>query len=137
MSATASDDAARLGPWYYPARYLHRAVTPLKPIVPTYPPANVDSRGRVVIRLFVDETGQVNRYDVLEATPPAAFEDSVVRAFVDDARYAPGLIAGYAVRGILIAEVNFDPGAPPSANLSIMDVGHPLQLPMRALGREN
>lgn len=102
------------GPWYYPARYLHRRVTVLQPIEPKVPTAAGDMRGKVALVLRVSRSGTVDGYDILESEPPGFFEQSVIDAFASE-RYAPGLIAGTPVRGLLHVEVLFEPGEAPKA----------------------
>ncbi|GAB2180549.1 hypothetical protein DLREEDagrD3_07720 [Denitratisoma sp. agr-D3] len=104
------------GPWYYPARYLHRHVTPLRPIWPDYPAAAQNTAGSVTLLLLVNEEGKVDRYRIESAEPPGVFDDAVIRAFTGET-YAPGLIAGMPVKGQLQAEVSFEPGQPPRLNL--------------------
>lgn len=134
---TGPNISGPLGPWYYPARYLHRKVTPLKPIWPDYPPEAETVAGRVTILLFVNEFGEIDRYRIESAEPAGIFEASVIEAFVEKARYAPGMITGYPVRGQLLAEVSFEPGAPPSVDFSIMGTAKPLQVPASSRGKEN
>jgi len=105
-----------VGPWYYPARYLHRHPSPLKPIWPDYPASAQDLSGRVTILLLINEEGKVDQYRIQEAAPDGVFEPAVIRAFTE-ARYAPGMIAGMAVKSQLLAEVSFTPGAPPRMQL--------------------
>lgn len=93
--------------------------------------------GRVTILLFVNEHGEIDRYRIEAAEPAGVFEASVIKAFVDEARYAPGLITGYPVRGQLLAEVSFEPGAPPSIDFSIMGTAQPVQAPVSSRGKEN
>lgn len=126
-----------LGPWYYPARYLHRRVTPLKPIWPIYPPQAETVGGHVRILLFVNEHGGIDRYQIESAEPAGVFEAAVIHAFVEEARYAPGMITGYPVRAQLLAEVRFEPGAPPQIDFSIMGTAQPLQAPASSRGSEN
>lgn len=124
------------GPWYYPARYLHRRPTPLKPIWPDYPESLENQHGRVRILLLINEEGDVDQHRIEVSDPPGMFDATVVAAFTT-ARYAPALIAGYKVKSQLLAEVSFEPGAPPRADFSIMGTAGPIQLPASALGREN
>ncbi len=124
------------GPWYYPARYLHRRPTPLKPIWPDYPESLEDQHGRVRILLLINEEGDVDQHRIEVSEPPGMFDAAVVAAFTA-ARYAPALIAGYQVKSQLLAEVSFEPGAPPRADFSIMGTAGPIQLPASSLGREN
>lgn len=142
LPATA-DTAAHSGPsgmfpwpWYYPARYLHRRPTPLKPIWPDYPESLKDQHGRVRILLLINEEGVVDQHRIEVSDPPGMFDAAVVAAFTT-ARYAPALIAGYQVKSQLLAEVSFEPGAPPRADFSIMGTARPIQLPASSLGREN
>lgn len=105
------------GPWYYPARYLHRHVTVLHPIEPTVPPGAGDLRGRVAMVLRVNPKGAVDGYEILDSEPLGFFEKSVIEAFAYE-QYAPGLIAGTPVRGQLHVEVVFEPGEVPKAVLN-------------------
>lgn len=116
-----ADTTGPFGPWYYPARYLHRHVTPLHPIRPDYPEASQRIAGHVVILLFVNEHGGVDRHEILAAEPAGIFEGAVIEAFALHARYAPGLITGYPVRGQLRAEVLFMPGEIPTATFPLID----------------
>jgi protein TonB len=100
------------GPWYYPASYLHRHVTVLRPIEPKIPTGAGDLRGRVVLMLKVNQQGSVDSYEIITAEPPGFFENAVIDAFATE-QYAPGLIANQAVRGLLQIEVFFEPGAAP------------------------
>lgn len=100
------------GPWYYAARYLHRRVTPLRPIRPDYPPLFSDVAGHVVLLLFINEHGRVDTYRIESAEPAQIFDEAVLKAFVNE-RYAPGLITGYPVKSQLLVEVSFQPGSDP------------------------
>lgn len=121
-SASRSIDAAAglsgvvSGPWYYPARYLHRRPTPLRPIRPDYPPQANDVSGRVVLLLFINEKGTVDSHRILKAEPPRLFEDAVISAFVGE-RYAPGLILAQAVKSQLLLEVFFEYGTGARVNV--------------------
>lgn len=105
------------GPWYYPAHNLHRHVTVLHPIEPKIPPGIGDLRGKVSMLLKVSPQGTVDSYEILDAEPPGIFEQSVIDAFSSEL-YAPGLIAGQAVRGLLHIEVNFEPGVAPKTTIN-------------------
>jgi outer membrane biosynthesis protein TonB len=105
------------GPWYYAARYLHRRPTPLRPIRPAYPPLASDIAGNVVLLLFINERGTVDTHRILKAEPAGIFENAVVPVFIAE-RYAPGLIAGQAVKSQLLVEVSFEPGA--EARVSVL-----------------
>lgn len=124
------------GPWYYPARYLHRRPTPLKPIWPAYPEELATISGRVIILLLINDAGAVDQYRIESSEPPGVFDASVIAAFTA-AQYAPALITGYRVKSQLIAEVSFEPGAPPRADFSIMEPIRPIQDAGKSLGKEN
>lgn len=114
--ATAAVNGLIPGPWYYPARYLHRRPTLLKPIRPSYPPEAETIPGQVQLLLLINESGGVDSYHIIEAQPPGIFDDAVIDAFARE-RYAPGLITGYPVKSQLLVEVIFEPGSAPQANL--------------------
>lgn len=118
--ASASGQAPGLvfGPWYYPARWLHRRPTPLKPIQPEYPRTLAETPGRVTLLLFINEAGTVDRYQLVTPEETDDFATSAIAAF-REARYAPGMITGYAVRSQLLVEVVFEPGQPPTVGLPI------------------
>lgn len=104
------------GPWYYPAKWLHRRPSPLKPIQPEYPVGFSEASGRVLLLLFINEEGTVDRHQLLSPTQEDAFAASAIRAF-SAARYAPGMITGHVVRSQLLVDVTFEPGQTPSVGL--------------------
>lgn len=70
--------------------------------------------GKVVIRLFIDESGKVERVVTLSADPPGHFERPAEEAF-RAARFSPGMKDGRAVKVQITLEVNFEhPPAPGS-----------------------
>lgn len=76
---------------------------------PEYPEAAVRRflSGRVVVRLYLDEDGEVEKVDVVNAEPPGYFEDAAVRAFLAS-RFSPGMKNGRPVKVQMTLEVNFD-----------------------------
>lgn len=104
------------GPWYYPARYLHRRPSPLKPIWPEYPPEAQTLSGQIVLLLMINEKGGVDSYRIVESQPPGVFDDAVINAFSRET-YAPGLITGYQVKSQLLVEIIFEPGALPQTSI--------------------
>ena len=115
-SATSPANGLFPGPWYYPARYLHRHPSPLKPIWPEYPPEAQTLSGQIVLLLMINEKGSVDSYRVIESQPPGVFDGAVVNAFSREA-YAPGLITGYPVKSQLLVEITFEPGVLPKTNI--------------------
>jgi protein TonB len=95
-------------PAYVPAGQLDPPPRPLGDIEPVYPPEAGYQSGKVVLRLLINETGVVDRVDVLRATPPGLFEASAHDAFAA-ARFAPGRLAGIAVKCEMTIEVDFTP----------------------------
>jgi protein TonB len=96
------------GPVYHQPGELDPPPRPLQDIEPVYPPEAGFQPGTVVLRLFIDETGTVDRVDVLQATPAGMFENAARTAFAA-ARFSPGLLAGIAVKCQLTIEVEFTP----------------------------
>ena len=96
------------GPVYHLAGELDPPPRPLQDIEPEYPPEAGFQPGSVVLRLYIDETGSVDRVDVLRAAPPGLFENAARTAFAA-ARFSPGRIAGIAVKCQLTIEVEFTP----------------------------
>lgn len=97
------------GPWYFSARYLHRRPSMLRAIVPPYPEEASQISGRVIIVLFINEKGEVDRYQIAAAEPERLFEQVVIDTFVGE-KYSPGMIAGESVKSQLAIEVTFEPG---------------------------
>jgi len=111
LRAAARDAAAPArapGPIYHVAGELDPPPRPLHDIEPVYPPEAGFQPGTVVLRLYIDETGAVERVDVLQGTPPGLFENAARTAF-EAARFSPGRIAGIAVKCQLAIEVEFTP----------------------------
>ncbi|HUP07491.1 MAG TPA: TonB family protein [Caldimonas sp.] len=93
---------------YHLAGELDPPPRPLDDIEPVYPPEAGFQPGAVVLRLYIDESGTVERVDVLQANPPGLFENAARTAFAA-ARFSPGRIAGIAVKCQLTIEVEFTP----------------------------
>lgn len=101
-------------------RYLPRpllSVPPrtLAPIVVAYPEGSVQlDHASVVLSLFIDEHGVVNRVRVDEGEQlPASFQEAAMSAF-RDARFVPGELEQQAVKAHIRVEVRFDAGPLPS-----------------------
>ena len=73
-----------------------------------YPESAGNQQGRVRLRLFVNENGEVDEVLVVTAVPPGFFEEAAIRAF-SLARVSPGLQAGRAVKFQMVVEVDFVP----------------------------
>ena len=75
-------------------------------VEPQFPALALAPTGRVVLRLYVDESGRVDRIAVESGDPTGAFEQAAREAF-GAARFRPGRKAGVAVKSLLRIEVNF------------------------------
>jgi TonB family protein len=99
---------------YYTTRELDGIPGPLTQIEPAYPESAARRHlgGSVVVRLFIDEGGHVERVVTLRADPPGYFEESVRQAF-GVARFTPGIRKGRPVKAQLTLAVSFDAPPPP------------------------
>jgi protein TonB len=99
---------------YYPVRELDVRPGVTRNIEPEYPEAAArrSLSGKVVIRLYIDEKGSVERVETLRADPPGVFEQSAERAF-RAAHFTPGMKAGRAVKTRMTIEVRYDSPPPP------------------------
>lgn len=99
--------AARRASYLLSAR-LDTPPEPLMDIQAEYPESAGNQQGRVRLRLFVNENGEVDEVLVVTAVPPGFFEEAAIRAF-SLARFSPGLQAGRAVKFQMVVEVDFVP----------------------------
>lgn len=115
LHAAAAEPAGPASSRYYPVRELDVRPGITKSIEPEYPAAAArrSLSGKVVIRLYIDEKGSVERVETLRADPPGVFERSAERAF-RAATFTPGMKAGRAVKTQMTIEVNYDTPPPPA-----------------------
>jgi periplasmic protein TonB len=114
-AANAADSPApSAGPRYYRTSELDVHPGIKVRIHPEYPAAAARRglSGKVVIRLYINEKGGVDRVETLRAQPPGVFESSAERAF-RAARFAPGMKDKHAVKTQMTIEVNYE--SPPPA----------------------
>jgi periplasmic protein TonB len=94
---------------YLLARELDVKPVPRNVVDPPYPNdaylRNVT--GRVLAKLFVSETGEVDKVLIVQAEPAGFFEEAVQTAF-KKARFTPALKAGVPVKAQLVVEVRYD-----------------------------
>ena len=116
-AAAAQPDAATLptlkaglppAPAYLPSGKLDPGPRPLQDIEPVYPDDGNLRQGSVVLRLLINESGEVDNVAVVRAIPQGVFERSALTAF-SAARFAPGRILGVAVKSQVTIEVEFMP----------------------------
>ena len=95
-------------PDYLAAGRLDPGPIPLEEIEPAYPEAAGLTRGIVVLRLLINERGQVDDVAVVRAAPRGLFEGSALAAF-GDAKFSPGMMLGVPVKSQVTIEVEFTP----------------------------
>ena len=79
---------------------------PLGEIDPLVPEAAGARGGVVVLRLYINEHGSVDKAEVLQSTPPGLFDASALEAF-SHARFSPGYFAGVPVKSQMTFEVKY------------------------------
>jgi len=103
-----------------PPRYYLTSELDVRPgitmnIQPEYPAeaARRSLSGKVVIRIYINEKGTVDRVETLRARPEGVFERSAERAF-RAARFTPGMKDKHPVKTQMTIEVSFDSPPPPA-----------------------
>jgi TonB family protein len=101
---------------YYRTRELDVRPGIMTRVDPVYPDAAARRflTGKVVIRLFIDEAGAVERVVTVKAEPSGYFEQSAERAF-RAASFTPGMKNGRPVKVQMLLEVSFDGPPAPAA----------------------
>lgn len=94
---------------YYLARELDVRPAAQGHIEPAYPNDAFlrDISGRVVIRLYIAQSGAVEKTVIVHAEPPGYFEEAVQQAF-RAARFTPAMKNGRAVKAQVLLEVRYD-----------------------------
>jgi len=120
QAAAAEPAATPPSSRYYPVRELDVRPGITKHVEPEYPEAaeHRSLSGKVVIRLYIDEKGSVERVETLRADPPGYFERSAERAF-RAARFTPGMKGGHAVKTKMTIEVSYDSPPPPAPPVGV------------------
>jgi TonB family protein len=98
-----------LAPRYYAAHELERRPQILSQVEPAFPALALTPVGRVVLQLYVDEDGRVERIATERDDPNGQFARAAREAFAG-ARFLPGVKDGAAVKAVVRLEVRF--GAP-------------------------
>lgn len=81
---------------------------PLHDIEPEYPASLGLQEGVVVLRLLINEQGDVDNVAVVRAFPPELFNASAIAAF-GSAKFSPGRWLGMPVKSQVTVEVQFTP----------------------------
>jgi TonB family protein len=113
LVALPARSASRAGPGTLPAKPVYLPANELdeKPLIrnqvePEFPAGAPLSGGRVVLRLYIGETGQVDEIAVVSAQPGQVFEQAALGAFAA-ARFTPGRKNGEPVKSALTLELLF------------------------------
>ena len=91
---------------YLPGHQLDQRPQILTHVEPNFPTLALAPVGRVVLALYIDEAGRVDRVAVETDDPNGAFAAAAREAFAK-ARFLPGMKGGVPVRALLRFEVLF------------------------------
>jgi TonB family protein len=110
LRAVRSKESARRGlppaAHYHAAHELDQRPQIRSHVEPHFPALALAPVGRVVIQLYVSETGDVERVAVESGDPNGDFEAAARKAFAV-ARFVPGMKQGVAVKSLVRIEVLF------------------------------
>jgi len=116
-------------PVYLPANELDEKPLIRTRVEPQFPEGAPVSEGRVVLRLYIADTGSIDEIAVVSAEPRQVFEESARRAFAG-ASFTPGRKNGEPVKSALTIELLF--GAPVPVTQAKLPEGPQWQPPRRA-----
>jgi TonB family protein len=105
-AGTAAAPGSPRAPRYYTVEQLDQRPQIMTHVEPQFPALALAPVGRVVLRLYVDEAGRVDRVAVESDDPNGAFAQSAREAFAA-ARFVPGMRRGVAVKALVRLEVLF------------------------------
>lgn len=101
---------------YWPGKALDQKPTPQNPVVISYPEGFISiTHGHAILQLFINESGLVDRVEIVESEAPLEFTDMARRAFLNT-RFSPGVKDQIQVRSKLKIEVSFQNGPNPEGN---------------------
>lgn len=93
---------------YLSAADLEEKPYPREPVIVPYPEALLGkAKGAVVLLLYVDSSGTIDRIDVDRSDVPIEFERSAIEAF-QSVQMSPGLAGGIATRAKIKILVEFE-----------------------------
>lgn len=95
-------------PDYATSNHLDQPPVPLTDVEPVYPDGGIGQQGTVVLRLLINEQGNVEKAVVLSAFPKEIFDLAASTAF-EKAKFSPGRLLGVPVKSQLTIEVKFTP----------------------------
>lgn len=97
LPAPQDSDSFALPPTWYPAQVLSRMPHPITQFAPRSVPGDDGSGGRISVRLWIDEAGNLDRVSLLGSELPKEFEEAALTAF-RNMRFRPGEIDGVPVK---------------------------------------
>ena len=111
--SAADRPALPLLDYYYTTREVDSPASAVGDALLVYPREALQLRvsGEVKLRLFIDESGQLVRSEVVSAEPPGIFEEAAAQA-VKTMRFSPARKADRPVRSQRTVLITFDPGPP-------------------------
>ncbi len=65
-------------------------------------------RGEVLLRLLINENGQVVNIEVVKAEPPGYFEESAVKEFREK-KFSPAMKDGIPIKSTMLIRVTYEP----------------------------
>ena len=94
---------------YFTPKQVDRRPRILKPVTPVYPhQATINGiEGRVVLRFIVDEKGEVQDPEVIEAEPEGVFEEAALAAIVKY-KFIPATIGKKNVKCLAMMPIGFE-----------------------------
>jgi TonB family protein len=104
--STEAPSVLELPRLYIPSRELDVKPRPKDEILPIYPEQAREREASVVLRLFISETGRVDRIEVVSESLDPAYAQSAIEAF-GQANFLPGRKSGVAVKSEMQIVVDF------------------------------
>jgi protein TonB len=95
---------------YFPPHEVDIRAEPVNEVHLVYPEQAYMKRirGRVVLRIFINDQGTIDDVSVLESTPPGVFEEAALTATLA-LQFKPAIRNGRSVKSYKTIEVVFDP----------------------------
>jgi TonB family protein len=97
LPAKHDSDSFALAPTWYPANALSHMPRPVTQFTPQAIPGDDGSGGKISLRLWIDETGNLDRISILGSELSEEFEKAALTAF-RSMRFKPGEIDGVPVK---------------------------------------
>lgn len=99
-----------IGMHYFKSSEVDKRAEPatLAPLV--YPEAAFAQQipGKVVLAVYINESGTIDGIDVVSATPPGIFEQAAIDAVINS-RFTPAQLFGRPVKNVKTIEITFNP----------------------------